>query len=260
MSLECEQFWFKIKSEKRFSHNVQGGYSLLVLAHRGTGAGANENSLNSFKEGLEGGTDGIEFDVRITKDNVVVCSHDDSLNRVFGIELKVSELDYEELVQLGLTKNGRLLKADEVFEEFGKDIYYNIEIKDPGAVSGLADLIKKYEITNYMISTFKHDCLPVAKGLLPELNTATLINFKNVVDYKEYMEEIISKYNPFAVNLDVRYFLEGTDEKVKYFSKLREGGLKISFWTVNTMDNFMIIKDICDYLITDNSQLFLEYR
>ena len=231
----------------------------MVLAHRGTGPGKDENKLSSFKTGLENGADGLELDVRVTKDNIVVCSHDDSLNRVFGIDQNVSTLSLEELAAMTLRGGSGLVTLEEVFSTLGNEIYYNIEVKAPEALSGLAALIRRYEIKDFMVSTFKHDCLSDARKLIPGLKTATLINFKNVSNYREYMEDIIKKHSPYAVNLDIRYFLENTTEKIQYFSALREQGLRISFWTINDLDQFLQVKDICDYLITDTPELFVEY-
>lgn len=232
---------------------------MLVLAHRGTGPGVEENKLTSFITGLNGGADGIELDIRVTRDNVVICSHDDSLSRVYGIDSNVSSLSLAELKEMSLVGDSSMVTLEDVFKNLGNEIYYNIEIKAPEAVSGLAALIKKYEIKDFMVSTFKHDCLAIASELIPNLNTATLIHFKDVINYREYMEDILEKYNPYAVNLDIRYFYEATAEKVDYFNHLRENGLKLSFWTVNEVSQFILVKDICDYLITDKPELFMEY-
>ena len=47
----------------------------LIIAHRGASAYAPENTLGAFKAAIEMGADMIEFDVRKTKDNVLVLNH-----------------------------------------------------------------------------------------------------------------------------------------------------------------------------------------
>ena len=48
----------------------------LVFAHRGGGALAPENTLAAFDNGLALGADGLELDVRLSRDGVVVVHHD----------------------------------------------------------------------------------------------------------------------------------------------------------------------------------------
>ena len=49
---------------------------MLVIGHRGCGAGATENTLFSFRRAIELGADGVELDVRSTADGMVVVHHD----------------------------------------------------------------------------------------------------------------------------------------------------------------------------------------
>jgi glycerophosphoryl diester phosphodiesterase len=53
----------------------------LILGHRGASALAPENTLAAFALAIEHGADGIEFDVRLSRDGVPVVIHDPTLNR-----------------------------------------------------------------------------------------------------------------------------------------------------------------------------------
>jgi glycerophosphoryl diester phosphodiesterase len=53
----------------------------LVYAHRGGAALRPENTIASFDNGLSLGADGLEFDVRLSRDGVVVVHHDATLER-----------------------------------------------------------------------------------------------------------------------------------------------------------------------------------
>ena len=53
----------------------------LVFAHRGGGALAPENTIAAFDNGLALGADGLELDVRLSRDGVVVVHHDAMLDR-----------------------------------------------------------------------------------------------------------------------------------------------------------------------------------
>ena len=63
-----------------------------------------ENSLEAFRLAVENGY-GIELDVQLTKDLVAVIFHDYDLNRACGVDKKVSDLDYKELLKYTLFKS-----------------------------------------------------------------------------------------------------------------------------------------------------------
>ena len=66
------------------------------IAHRGlydAAQGIPENSLAAFRAAAEGGY-GAELDTRLTKDGVVVVSHDSNIRRMTGADVTVESLDY----------------------------------------------------------------------------------------------------------------------------------------------------------------------
>src|SRR5688572_25480581 len=54
----------------------------LVYAHRGGAALRPENTIAAFDHGLSCGADGLELDVHLSSDNVVVVHHDTTLERM----------------------------------------------------------------------------------------------------------------------------------------------------------------------------------
>src|SRR5215472_2080146 len=52
-----------------------------VFAHRGGALLAPENTMAAFDRGLEAGADGLELDVHLSRDGVVVVHHDRTLDR-----------------------------------------------------------------------------------------------------------------------------------------------------------------------------------
>jgi glycerophosphoryl diester phosphodiesterase len=69
----------------------------LVFAHRGGAALAPENTLDAFDNGLALGADGIELDVRLSRDRVVVVHHDATLDRTTTLCGPVAARDTDEL-------------------------------------------------------------------------------------------------------------------------------------------------------------------
>jgi glycerophosphoryl diester phosphodiesterase len=72
----------------------------LVYAHRGGAALRPENTIASFDHGLSLGADGLEFDVRLSRDGIVVVHHDDTVDRTTGGSGSLSALTADELARL----------------------------------------------------------------------------------------------------------------------------------------------------------------
>ena len=53
----------------------------LVIAHRGDLSSAPENTLPAFQRAWSIGADGVELDVRLTRDDQLVVFHDRRVNR-----------------------------------------------------------------------------------------------------------------------------------------------------------------------------------
>ena len=73
-----------------------------LYAHRGLhGGDVPENSLPAFAAAVEAGY-GIELDVHLTRDDVLVVFHDDTLSRMCGISKRVEDMTLPELERLRL--------------------------------------------------------------------------------------------------------------------------------------------------------------
>ena len=74
----------------------------LIIGHRGASAVALENTIAAFEAAIAAGADGIEFDVRLSRDGVPVIIHDDTLSRTHGVRRRVVDLTAEELRSVGV--------------------------------------------------------------------------------------------------------------------------------------------------------------
>lgn len=68
-----------------------------LIAHRGWSSVFPENSLPAFAAAISAGADEIEFDVRLTKDNVPVLCHDETVDRVSTLSGPVHAFTASEL-------------------------------------------------------------------------------------------------------------------------------------------------------------------
>ncbi|MDF9826085.1 glycerophosphoryl diester phosphodiesterase [Ereboglobus sp. PH5-10] len=78
------------------------------IAHRGSHSLAPENSLPALEEAAKRGFWAVESDVRRTKDGILVCHHDATLKKMFGVNERVANLTWDEIKKLTYTRgNGR---------------------------------------------------------------------------------------------------------------------------------------------------------
>ena len=108
----------------------------LIIAHRGDVINAPENTIAAFKKALYLGADGIELDVRLTKDRGLVVFHDQFLGRTAAGSGSVNHYTQDEMRDLDVGswfapqfKGAQVPTLDEVFEFLPKDFLINVEMK-----------------------------------------------------------------------------------------------------------------------------------
>lgn len=72
----------------------------LIYAHRGGAALRPENTIAAFDHGLACGAEGLEFDVHLSRDGIVVIHHDDTLERTTNGRGPLAALTASELAAL----------------------------------------------------------------------------------------------------------------------------------------------------------------
>lgn len=129
------------------------------FAHRGlfNNTDVPENSKKAFSNAVEHGL-GMEMDVQMTSDGVLVVFHDDNMKRMTGLDKDIRETPYDEIKDLTLLDTQEKIP---LFEEFlalvaGK-VPLIIEIKTHKNVGGVeqkvVDALKSYK-GNYCVESF----------------------------------------------------------------------------------------------------------
>ena len=82
-------------------HNPSSNY-VVVVSHRGDWRNYPENSLPAIESCIRMGVDVVEIDLKLTKDSVLVLSHDRTLNRCTTGSGPISDYTYEEILNFDL--------------------------------------------------------------------------------------------------------------------------------------------------------------
>lgn len=157
--------------------------NFITYAHRGASAYAPDNTFCSFCLGLLQGANGIETDVRKTKDGVLVLFHDDELEWHTSGKGDVSDYTLEELKKVKVYKDekrdffDRIITLEDFLEHFSfRDITFAIELKKREVVKETIDLLEKYNMCDKTIVTsFDYESIKQVKEYMPKYKIGWLI-------------------------------------------------------------------------------------
>lgn len=117
-----------------------------MVAHRGSSKAKAEHTLAAYELALEEGADGLECDVRLTRDGHLVCVHDRTVDRTSSGTGIVSEMTLDSMTALDFGTNGEpagLLTLGElitlVLDWKRRPVKLFIETKHPVRFGGLVE-------------------------------------------------------------------------------------------------------------------------
>ena len=126
---------------------------MLIYGHRGASATEPENTLRAFAAALEAGVDGLEFDVRETRDGVPVIMHDRSVARTTGGQGFVDRMTLAEIATLRSGEE-RIPTLAEALNLAGDRVHLDVEIKQGGAEVSTLALLRRHPDVRWAISSF----------------------------------------------------------------------------------------------------------
>ncbi len=127
-------------------------FIMLLLAHRGYHLGVPENTMAAFDAAVNLGVDGIETDVRLSRDGLPVIIHD----RVTARKRAVAELTRSEIAgDLGHP----VAVLPEILEAF-PGVLWNIEIKNPDVWPVASRVLAQFQRSRrLLVTSFRHDVI-----------------------------------------------------------------------------------------------------
>ncbi len=208
-----------------------------VFAHRGVISGQfPENSLGAFGECIFLGQ-GIELDVRLTKDGVPVVFHDKTLKRMCGDKRRVSDCTYAEISGLRLLgTTEKIPTLDEVLQLACGKVPLLIELKLPRRFllnhrleKAMLPLLKSYS-GEYLLQSFNRFGMRYMKRKLPEISCG-------IISSPSYSE-------PDGFDF-INYRYRGLTAERMSLLKSRYG--KVFLWTDKQLTESKLVEIYADY-------------
>jgi glycerophosphoryl diester phosphodiesterase len=229
----------------------------LILGHRGASAVAPENTLAAFSQAMLDGADGIEFDVRLSRDRVPVVIHDANLRRTASVDSQVCDLTSEQLQRIDVGSwfrpkpsgepvpsleppysDQRLPTLAQVLELFKSNngLLY-LEMKaDPGngaqLAATVAESVRESEVApRVVVESFDLPAIAAIKKIDPSIRTAALFEPKlsRPISTIRRSKMVTLARSLNADEIALHYTLVST----AVVEKAREAGLETVVWTVD---------------------------
>jgi glycerophosphoryl diester phosphodiesterase len=250
-----------------------------IIAHRGASSEAPENTRASFQKAINAGAEGLEFDVRLTKDGIPVVFHDASLRRIAQKKDKISDLSISELRKIDIGSwfnskhsdkydaafaNERILTLEEFFkflDGYKGSLYLEMKCKNRDAkplVEAVAKVVKDSGLLEQLVlKSFKLEAVKLTRKNLPGATTAALFAPK-ILNFFKKRCHIIEKAEDCKANQLSIHFSMATKKLVE---KARLRGFSTVIWTA---DNPIWVKRAenvgIEAIITNNPERLLNKR
>jgi glycerophosphoryl diester phosphodiesterase len=215
-----------------------------VIGHRGCGSGPLENTLQGMQQALAWGVDGIECDVKSTRDGELVVFHDSSLDRLTNGSGTVAEHSLMELKQLKINNQERIPTLAELLTLLKPhpNLIIDIDIKVQDIEAKILKELKTQDLVDRTILSSK--ATQIVRRV-HELNEEIATGFIFEYNYED----------PISVAIDLGCTaifprLDLVSEELVL--ACRQNGLKLNPWSINSEADMQRFIDFgVDWIITD---------
>jgi glycerophosphoryl diester phosphodiesterase len=244
----------------------------LVFAHRGGAALAPENTIAAFDDAVERGADGLELDVRLSRDGTVVVIHDETVDRTTNLRGLVRALTTDELARAdagyqfaandGRPFGGRGIGVPTLAQVLARfrDSRLIVEMKDDDVELARAtlDVIRQADaLDRVCVGAFRRGVLSEARTLESALATSAAREEVRWALYRSWLRWPVRRtpYQGYQIP-ETR----GGHRVVspRFIDDAHDAGLSVHVWTVNVpADAERLLAWGVDAIITDRVDLIL---
>ena len=226
--------------------------NIVPIAHRGASLVATENSFESFRKAFDLGYRVIETDIHSSKDGTAYIFHDNTLERLTGENLKISDLKDVDIDSLKVNKSSIIPRLSNVFEEFPEGLF-NLDAKTWEATIPITNTVKKMACSSRVcIGSFNDKRID---AIIRELGVETCHSMGTSNVFKFYLGAqlgIKQNFTAQCIQLPIKQFGISliTQKILRHARKL---GIKIHFWTINNSGLIQKLLELdVDGIMTDD--------
>lgn len=240
---------------QRYSFLIEPVDRPLVCAHRGDNVNAPENTMPAFELAFSEGLPWIELDVHQTADGVIVCSHDASIARVTGHDLKISEHSFEELSRHemlddmpGSYEHVTIPTLEEVLTK-AKEQGVRVQVELKGSEG---DVDFEEHVLAVIDKTGMHDEVMVIGQSAEHMMRVAELDPTITKGYCMFVAQGDLADIPYTDNVSI----EETNVTPELVRELHDRGIEVFCWTVDLEDTvqYLVSCDV-DVIGTDNPLL-----
>ena len=224
-----------------------------IIAHRGVTRNDQENTLPAYHQAFSEGADGLEIDVRLSKDEKPIIFHDEDTSRLFKKSLEIKKTNFSELEALGNSEN-RIPLLDEVLDFLPQNKECFIEIKSDANTVPFLDKLR-IEKKNITFLSFDKNVVLALKKRFP--NKLVFQSFHMLQIERYGIKKILEFYkngNSDGLSIDIR----GLSNKT--IDKILEKKIDLIIWTLNSMERLKeLSKKNIRAIITDEVRDFADF-
>ena len=212
--------------------------SVKWISHRGESIDAPENSIPAFRLSLERRTDGMECDVHLTSDKVVVVSHDSSTARMGDRNLTIENTPFAELVKVNISganetwPDEHIHTLEDCLDQLGENRVFYVELK-PGS-SELVPAVEKILTSRGMtaeqivIISFDREMIALSKKIMPQYKALWLTGMGPDMTAESLLADLTAMHADgvdTAVNEGIM--------NAEFVRKLHAAGMIVAVWTID---------------------------
>ncbi|GAB6880498.1 glycerophosphodiester phosphodiesterase family protein [Halorubrum gandharaense] len=217
-----------------------------VVGHRGTLATHAENTVEGVVAAAPH-VDAVEIDVRRCGSGEVVVFHDETLERVCGVDERLADLTLDELREYPVgDSDERVPTLRELLAALPNDVDVNVELKETGLAADVAAAIDDVENDGF-VSSFFAQALVESRRADPTLSRALLYTHRT-----EWDRAVAA-----AERLGCRYLHPYVDAVTpERVASARAQGFTVNVWEIETESELSRVVDAgVDGVIVDDYRL-----
>ncbi len=225
----------------------------LVFAHRGGSALAPENTIAAFDNGLALGADGLELDVHLSRDGVVVVHHDRLLERTTELRGPIAQRTADDLRRAGVPTLAEVLSRYR-----DPRIIVEMKVNSPELAAATVAVIRRADaVDRVCLGSFGRGVLRAARALEPALATSAAREEVRWALYRSWCRWPVSRVGYSGYQIPE---LSGRTRVVsrRFVDDAHGAGLGVQVWTVDTPEAARRLMGWgVDALITDRPDLIV---